>query len=99
MPEFLIRAKPDQYVDVAVSFGVDDSLDVASPNVGLVTDSLLLVDAEVSKHGGAAATSGPPARMTAPSLTFGPCWSRRRRTTPRARSAWPAFIIGNHRET
>lgn len=59
MPEFLIRAKPNQYVDVVVSFGVDDSLDVASPNVGLVDDSLLLIDAEASKHESAAATSGP----------------------------------------
>ncbi|WP_233802934.1 hypothetical protein [Paraburkholderia sp. HP33-1] len=57
MPEFLIRAKPSQYVEVVVSFGVDDSLDVASPNVGLVSDSLILVDAEVSKHEGTAATS------------------------------------------
>ncbi|MDN7177319.1 hypothetical protein M0D69_04680 [Caballeronia sp. SEWSISQ10-4 2] len=59
MPEFLIRAKPSQYVDVVVSFGVDDSLDVASPNVGLVDDSLWLVNAETDKHDDAAAKSGP----------------------------------------
>jgi hypothetical protein len=52
MPEFLIRAKPSQYVDVVVSFGLDDSLDVASSNVGLIDDSLLLVNAAISKHEG-----------------------------------------------
>jgi hypothetical protein len=58
-PEFLIRARPNQYVDMAVGFGVDDSLDVTSPDVGLIGDSLLLADATISKHEDAAATRGP----------------------------------------
>jgi hypothetical protein len=55
-PEFLIRAKPSQYVDVVVSFGVDDSIDVASPKVGLLADALLLLDAETDENGNATAT-------------------------------------------
>lgn len=58
-PEFLIRARPSQYVDMAVGFGVDDSLDVTSPDVGLIGDSLLLADATISKHEDAAATRDP----------------------------------------
>jgi hypothetical protein len=58
-PEFLIRAKPTQYVNVVVSFGVDDSLDVSSPDVGFTADSLLLADAETSKHEATAAKGGP----------------------------------------
>jgi len=50
-PQFLIRAKPSQYVSVVVGFGVDDTLDVASPNVGLVADLRLLADADTKKSG------------------------------------------------
>lgn len=62
MPQFLIRAQPNQYVDVVISFGVDDSLDVASTEVGLIDDSFLLLDAETDKHQDASATSGPLSR-------------------------------------
>jgi hypothetical protein len=58
-PEFLIRAKPSQYVDVVVSFGVDDSLDASSPNVSLVADSLMLIDSDISVH---EVTKGGPHR-------------------------------------
>jgi len=51
MPEFLIRAKPSQYIDIVVGFGIDDSLDVASPNVGIIDESQILADAVTKNHG------------------------------------------------
>lgn len=49
IPEFLVRARPSQYVAVVVSFGIDDTLDVTSPKVGIVDDVLLLSDADAGK--------------------------------------------------
>jgi len=49
------RAKPSQYISVVVGFGIDDSLDVASPNVGLVADLQLLADGDTKKNGDALA--------------------------------------------
>lgn len=48
-PEFELRAMPNQYVAVQVAFGINDSLDVSGPNVGLIYDSQLLGDAETDQ--------------------------------------------------
>lgn len=45
-PEFLVRAKPTQYVAVVVGFGLNDSLDITGPDVGLTNEIWLLADAD-----------------------------------------------------
>jgi len=52
MPEFVIRAMPKQYVAVVVAFGIDDTLDIKSPDVGLVFDTQLLPDEAKNEEAG-----------------------------------------------
>lgn len=59
-PRFVIRAKPDQYVGIVVTFGVDDALDVASPAVGLIYETHYLGDA----------TQGAPGKAVKPPLSL-----------------------------
>jgi hypothetical protein len=80
-PEFLIRAKSTQYVDMVVSFGVDDSLDVASPNVGLFGDSLLLADADIDKHVDVLAKGAPRTHGSAKPHNRGSLEQKRRTPT------------------
>ena len=45
-PEFLVRAKPSQYVAIVVGFGIDDSVDFKGPDVGLENETRALIDAD-----------------------------------------------------
>lgn len=45
-PEYLVRAMPNQYVAVVVSFGINDSIDVKSPNVATLYEVQRFKDAE-----------------------------------------------------
>ncbi|MGF6899391.1 hypothetical protein [Paraburkholderia sp. GAS348] len=64
-PEYLIRAKPNQYVSFVVSFGIDDSLDAGSPNVGLISNTEILADADTGQDGVVVARSAPGIHATA----------------------------------
>jgi hypothetical protein len=58
-PTFVVRARPDQYVAMVVGFGVNNTLDATSPNIGLVYDFDILANADIQSSATIATTKGP----------------------------------------
>ncbi|GEM_PF-6126447 len=49
-PDFIVRARPDQYIAISVGFSIEDSVDVANSGIAILGESQLLADAVASIH-------------------------------------------------